>query len=65
MSDNNKTTAIVGKPRPITRQVLDEFMAWTRNAEMFKSSPQGRVFGKELREAINLAYEALENRDVE
>ncbi len=52
-------------PRPITQAVLDELFAWTRSAPMFSSSPEGRVFGEEMREVINLACEALASRDVE
>jgi hypothetical protein len=55
--------AATREPRPITRDVLDEFFAWTRSAPMFLSSPEGRQFGEELREAFNLAYETLESRD--
>lgn len=50
-------------PRPITREVLDEFFAWTRTASMFTSSPEGRVFAEEMRAVLSLAYEALESRN--
>lgn len=50
-------------PRHISREILDEFLGWTRTAPMFLSSPEGRVFGEEMRSVICLAYEALENRD--
>jgi hypothetical protein len=55
--------AATREPRPITRDVLEQFFAWTRSAPMFLSSPEGRQFGEELREAFNLAYERLESRD--
>ncbi len=51
---------IVGKPRPITKEVLDEFMAWTRHAPMFSSSSQGRVFAEEIRDVIAMAHMWLE-----
>jgi hypothetical protein len=55
--------AATREPRPITRAVLEEFFVWTRSAPMFLSSPEGRQFGEELREAFTLVYETLERRD--
>ena len=45
------------EPRPVNTDLLAELMAWTRTADMFLSSPQGRAFGEELREVIILAAE--------
>jgi hypothetical protein len=50
-------------PRAVTRELLDEFFAWTRTAPMFLSSRQGGWFAEELRAVFSLAYEALESRD--
>lgn len=44
-------------PRPVTTALLTELMAWTRTADMFRSSPEGEVFGAELREVFKLAAE--------
>ena len=62
MTDQPQTTVPV---REITPQLLDKFVAWTRRAEMFQSSPEGAAFAEELRQVLNLAREALalENRD--
>jgi hypothetical protein len=42
-------------PRPITPQILVEFMEWTREAPMFLTSPEGRAFAQELRVVLELA----------
>jgi hypothetical protein len=49
-------------PRLVTREFLEELFAWTRNAPMFSSSPEGQQFAEELREVFDLAAEALEQR---
>jgi hypothetical protein len=43
------------KPRPITPAFLNELVEWTRTADMFRSSPEGRAFGEEMRAVIELA----------
>jgi len=51
-------------PRPVTADLLVEFVAWTRTADMFRSSPQGEAFGEELREVFKMAAELLGQRSV-
>ncbi len=52
----NETTDM---PRPVTTDLLVQFVAWTRTADMFLSSPQGAAFGEELRDVFKLAAERL------
>jgi hypothetical protein len=44
-------------PREVNTELLAEFIAWTRTADMFRSSPQGEAFGAELRLVFLLAAE--------
>jgi hypothetical protein len=49
--------SVTTRPREVTSELLAEFMAWTRSADMFLSSPQGEAFGAELRSVLLLAAE--------
>jgi hypothetical protein len=45
-------------PRPITSDLIREFVEWTHKAPMFLSSPQGAAFATELRAVFLIALEA-------
>jgi len=51
-------------PRPVTTDLLVDFVVWTRTADMFLSSPEGATFAEELREVLKLAAERLGQKKV-
>lgn len=43
------------KVRPVTPELIRDFIEWTGIASMFLSSPEGAAFGQELRAVFELA----------
>ena len=60
VAEQTPTTKSVG-PRPVTPELLDEFVKWTHTASMFTNSPEGAAFGFELRDVIRLAKEGMKS----
>jgi hypothetical protein len=50
--------------RPITQALINEFITWTRVSLMFLTSPEGKSFGRELRQVFRLAEIALQRPSI-